>query len=160
VRWAAAAAVMIAAALLQSAWGPRLEIVGAFPNLVLLVVVAGAWTLGPRAGMAWACGGGLLLDLLAAGPLGPHVLALLPGAYAIGLLARGRQQPHVLVVAAAAATVTLFYSAVLVVSHPGPAGVAIRLAVAAALYNSLLAPFVFAPVRRMVLGTITRRAQA
>jgi len=160
VRWAAAASVMIAAALLQSAWGPRLEIVGAFPNLVLLVVVAGAWTRGPRAAVAWACAGGLLLDLLAAGPLGPHVLALLPGAYAIGLLARGRQQPHVLLVAAAAAVVTLLYSAVLVLSHPAPAGVAVPLAVAAALYNSLLAPFVFAPVRRMVLGTITGRAQA
>jgi len=109
--------------------------------------------------MAWACAGGLLLDLLAAGPLGPHALALVPGAYAIGLLARG-QQPHALVVAAAAAAVTLVYSAVLVLYHPAPAGVAIRLAVAAALYNSLLAPFVFAPVRRMVLGTITRRAQA
>jgi rod shape-determining protein MreD len=160
VRWAAVAAVMLAAALLQSTWGPRLEIAGAFPNLVLLVVVAGAWTLGPRSGMACACAGGLLLDLLAAGPLGPHVLALLPGAYAIGLLARGRQRPHVLLVAAAAAVVTLFYSAVLVLFHPAPAGVAVRLAAAAALYNSLLAPFVFGPVRRMVLGTITRRAQA
>jgi len=159
VRWAAAAALILAAAWLQSAWGPRFEIVGAFPNLVLLVVVAGAWTWGPRAGMAWACAGGLLLDLLAAGPLGPHALALVPGAYAIALLAR-RQQPYVLVVAAAAAAVTLVYSAVLVLYHPAPAGVAIRLAVAAALYNSLLAPFVFAPVRRMVLGTITRRAQA
>jgi len=160
VRWAAAAAVILAAALLQSAWGPRLEIVGAFPNLVLLVVLAGAWTLGPRAGMAWACAGGLLLDLLAAGPLGPHALALVPGAYAIGLLARGRHQPHALVVAVAAAVMTVFYSAVLVLFHPAPAGTAMRLAVAAALYNSLLAPFVFAPVRRMVLGTITRRAQA
>ena len=160
MRWAAAAAVILAAALLQSAWGPRLEIVGAFPNLVLLVVLAGAWTLGPRAGMAWACAGGLLLDFLAAGPLGPHALALVPGAYAIGLLARGRHQPHALVVAVAAAVMTVFYSAVLVLFHPAPAGTAMRLAVAAALYNSLLAPFVFAPVRRMVLGTITRRAQA
>ena len=63
MRWAALAAVMLTATLIQVAFGPRFEVFGAFPNLVLLAVMAAAWTAGPRVGMAYACAGGLLLDL-------------------------------------------------------------------------------------------------
>ncbi|MGA8923261.1 MAG: rod shape-determining protein MreD, partial [Candidatus Dormiibacterota bacterium] len=82
------AALMLAAALVQVTWAPRLEIVGAFPNLVLLAVVGVTWTWGVRAGMAWACVGGVLLDLTAAGPIGPHALGLLTGAYLTGFWTR------------------------------------------------------------------------
>jgi rod shape-determining protein MreD len=157
---------MIAAALVQVALGAWLDIFGAFPNLVLLVVVGIAWTMGPRAGMAWACAGGLLLDLSSAGPLGPHALALLPGAYAIGLWARALPQSNLWMVALAAAATTLFYSGVLVLAgdlmreQSLPLWMAARLAVAAAVLNAVLAPLVFGLVRSICLGTISRRAQA
>src|SRR5579859_4296819 len=84
VKRAIGVALMLAAALVQVTWAPRLEIVGAFPNLVLLAVVAVTWTRGVRAGMAWACVGGVFLDLTAAGPIGPHALGLLTGSYLTG----------------------------------------------------------------------------
>jgi len=76
-------ALLAAAALAQVTWAPRFEVGGAFPNLVLLAVVAVTWTLGARSALVWACVGGLLLDLTASGPIGPHALALLPGVYVI-----------------------------------------------------------------------------
>ena len=70
---------MVAVVLVQVTWAPRLEVAGAYPNLALLAVVAITWTTGVRAGLAWACVAGVLLDLTSAGPLGPHALALLAG---------------------------------------------------------------------------------
>lgn len=154
MRRAAGFVLMAAAALIQVTWAPRFEVLGAFPNLVLLAVVATAWTVGPRAAMVWACIGGLLLDLTSAGPIGPHALALLPGAYAVGFWTRNLEHPNALHVALTAATATLLYSIVLVLADdllglfvPSPVVVA-QLAFAAAAYNALLMPFVFEVVRR------------
>src|SRR5260370_972579 len=80
--------LMVAAALVQVTWAAQLEIAGAFANLVLIAVVGLTWTQGVRAGLLWACVGGILLDLNAPGPLGPHSLALLAGAYATAFWAR------------------------------------------------------------------------
>jgi rod shape-determining protein MreD len=164
MRWAALAVLLLAAALIQVALGTRFEVWGAFPNLVLLAVVTAAWTAGPRVGMASACAGGVLLDLASAGPVGPHALALLPGAYAVGLLARRLEPPHLLVVELSAAVTTVAYSGVLLLTGDllrvtvVSSGVAARLALAASIYNTLLAVPVFGLVRS--LGTISRRAQA
>ena len=67
MRRAFGAMLLVAAALAQVTWAPRLEVGGAFPNLVLLAVVAVTWTLGARSGFVWACVGGVLLDLTAPG---------------------------------------------------------------------------------------------
>ena len=77
MRVAAAFLLMVAAALVQVTWASQLEIAGAFPNLVLIAVVGVTWAQGVRAGLLWACAGGILLDLNAPGPLGLHALALL-----------------------------------------------------------------------------------
>src|SRR2546423_7249325 len=105
---------MAAAAMAQVTWAPRFEVGGAFPNLVLLVVVGLTWTLGPRAGMVWACIGGGLLDLTSSGAIGPHALALMSGCYVIGLWTRDLERAPALHVALSAALVTVVYSAVLV----------------------------------------------
>lgn len=154
MRRAAGLVFLAAAALIQVTWAPRVEVLGAFPNLVLLAVAATAWTLGARAAMAWACIGGLLLDLMSAGPIGPHALALLPGVYAIGFWAPNLDHPNALHVALTAAATTLLYSIVLVLADdllgqfvPSP-GVVAQLAIAAAAYNALLMPFVFEMLRR------------
>ena len=76
----AIATLLLATVLVQVTWAPRLTVAGVFPNLALVAVIAITWTAGPRKGMAWACVAGLLLDLTAPGPLGPHAVALLAGA--------------------------------------------------------------------------------
>lgn len=161
-----AAVVVVITALVQVAWTSRLEVAGAYPGLLLVAIVAIAWNLGPRSALASACAGGLILDLGSAGPIGPHALALLAGAYLTGVVARRVAAPNLPLVALTAALATLLYSSVLVavdgwllVSVP-PLDAAVRLALAAAVYNSLLAPLGFGLVRVLCLGRISRRAQA
>lgn len=164
-------AAFVALAVVQVTLAPRFEVAGAFPNLVLLAVVGVTRSRGVRTGLACACLGGVLLDLLSAGAVGPHAVALLAAAYTTGLWRggdAGRLAPLVLAVNAALAT--LAYSAILVVMGPGlEIAVATRLTAAAALYNALLASLATAVVRRgrparrepvLSLGTISRRAQA
>lgn len=155
MRRAFGAMLLVAAALAQVTWAPRLEVGGAFPNLVLLAVVAVTWTLGARSGLVWACVGGVLLDLTAPGPIGPHALALLPGVYVISFWIRNLEHPNALHVALGAALTTALYSASLVltdnlVGMPVPSfGVAAQLAFAAAVYNALLMPIAIELVRRL-----------
>ena len=142
--WIPAALLMLFAATVQVTWAPAISVHGAFPNLVLVIVTVITWTRGQRAGLLWACAGGLLLDLAAPGPLGPHALALLVGAYVTGFWVRNvdRSGPAHPVIAAAVSTA--IYSAVLVgaddlLNLPVPApALVLELAVAAAVYNSVL----------------------
>lgn len=153
------ASLMLAAALLQVTWAPRLTVFGTFPNLVLLAVVAVTWTQGVRAGMAWACVGGLLLDLTAAGPLGPHPLGLLTGAYLTGFWTRNVDRQSAVHVAVAAAVSSATYSLVLVGSDDTlglpvpPLAVTVELTLAACAYNAILMPAALA-LFRMVRVTV------
>jgi rod shape-determining protein MreD len=164
MRRALGAAVMAAVALAQVTWAPRFEVAGAFPNLVLLAVVGLTWTLGPRAGMVWACIGGGLLDLTFAGAIGPHALALLSGSYLIGLWTRDLGRVTAVHVALSAVVATIAYSAVLVLTagllgQSSPElGIAVQMTIAAATYNALLMPFAFELLRR--LQALTRAAPA
>jgi|SRR5579864_6721602 len=151
---------MVAAALLQVTWAPRLEVLGAFPNLVLLAVVALTWTRGVRAGLIWACIGGLLLDLTAAGPVGPHAIGLSTGAYLTGFWTRNLERQSLAQVALAAAVSTAAYSLVLVGSDdflglPVPAlAVTVELTLAACVYNAILMPAALALIRKARLATV------
>jgi len=150
--------LMLAAALVQVTWASQLEIAGAFPNLVLIAVIGLTWTQGVRAGLLWACAGGILLDLNAPGPLGPHALALLPGAYATGFWARNLDRDSPLHPAGAAALSTILYSLVLVgadkaIGMPIPSfRTALELTVAASLYNAALMPLALASLRRITVA--------
>lgn len=83
---AVAAIGAIVAALLELTIVPYLQIGGAQPDLVLVLAVA--WTLvaGLEGGLVWAFVGGLMLDVLAARPLGstPFVLLVCVGLAAAG----------------------------------------------------------------------------
>ncbi len=70
--------------LLQTTLVPHVTVLGAKPNLMLLLVAA--WTLlnGSQEGLWWALIGGLWLDLLGGSPLGASALALLLAAYVVG----------------------------------------------------------------------------
>ncbi|HLZ95920.1 MAG TPA: rod shape-determining protein MreD [Candidatus Dormibacteraeota bacterium] len=140
----AAGLVVLLAALMQVTWAPQLTVLGAFPNLVLVLVVVITWTRGQRAGLVSACGGGLLLDLTAPGPLGAHALALLAAAYLVGFWVRNVDPAQLVHAVIATAACTAVYSLVLIGADNlldlpmPPLDVAAQLAVTAAAYNAIL----------------------
>jgi len=147
------AVLLLAIVLVQVTWAPRMTVAGAFPNLALVAVIAITWTGGVRSGLAWACIAGLMLDLTAAGPLGPHAVALLAGAYLTGFWNRNFDRESLLQPVIAAALSTALYSLVLVAADDTlglpvpPIGVAVQLMVAASVYNALVMPFGLALLR-------------
>jgi rod shape-determining protein MreD len=160
----AGVALMLACVLVQVTWASRLQVAGAFPNLVLLAVVAVTWTAGVRVGLVWACIGGLLLDLTATGPLGPHAIALLAGAYVTGFWARNLDRESRLHPAVAAAVSTVLYSLILIAADQvlglpvPPVRLALELIVAAVIYNALLMPVALAGMR--AVQTFSRGSRA
>lgn len=155
MRRTAGAVLMLGAVLVQVTLAPRLEIAGAFPNLVLLVVVALTWTRGATAALVWSCAGGALLDLASPGPIGPHAIALLVGVYITGFWVRNLERATPIHVMLTTAISTVLYSVVLVfvaetlgLSVPQISVVA-QLALAAAIYNSLLIPFALMALGRL-----------
>jgi rod shape-determining protein MreD len=147
--------LMLAAVLVQVTWASRIEVAGAFPNVALLAVIAITWTAGARTGLVWACVGGMMLDLAAPGPLGPHALALLAGAYVTGFWSRNLDRGSPVHPAMAAAVSTVLYSLILVASDQAlglpvpPMRLALQLIVAASAYNALLMPLVLLPFLRV-----------
>ena len=147
-------ALMLWLALVQVTWAPHLQLYGAFPNLVLAAIVCITWIRGPRAGLVWACIGGLLLDLTAPGPLGPHALALLVGAYAVGFWVRNVPHASLAQPALAAATASGLYSLVLTGADDmlglplPPLALALQLAAAACVYNAVVVTVSVAALRR------------
>lgn len=159
MKYLLAALVLLPAALLQVTLAPRLGIADAFPNFVLLLVVA--WTLlrGAGGGIGWAVGGGLLLDLLAPGPLGVHALALAVAAYATGFLKRAFEPDPVFLPAAAGALATVAYNLVLI-GMTGLLGGSIALlpvlaawVAPSALYDAALLPVTLLLLRRLDAAT-------
>ncbi|HLQ15247.1 MAG TPA: rod shape-determining protein MreD [Candidatus Eisenbacteria bacterium] len=155
----AIASVLLAAVLVQVTWAPRLTVAGVFPNLALVAVIVITWTAGVRKGMAWACVAGLLLDLTAPGPIGPHAVALLAGAYITGFWIRNLDRESVVHPVLAVAVSTIAYSFVLVVVDEvlglpvPPFGMALQLVIAACVYNAALMPIAMWVVRRLQAPT-------
>ncbi|HEX2680218.1 MAG TPA: rod shape-determining protein MreD [Candidatus Dormibacteraeota bacterium] len=155
MRRAAGVVLMAVAALVQVTWAPRVEVAGAFPNLVLVAVVAITWASGVRAALVWSCVGGTLLDLTSTGAIGPHALALMVGAYTVGLGIHNLERVTPVRVVFTAVVATALYSVVLMLADnllglPVPAaGVAFQLAIAAAAYNAVLSPLAFEALRRL-----------
>jgi rod shape-determining protein MreD len=147
--------VLLAAVLVQVTWAPRLTVAGVFPNLALVAVIAITWTAGVRKGMAWACVAGSLLDLTAPGPIGPHAVALLAGAYITGFWIRNLDRESVVHPVIAVAVSTIAYSLVLIVVDEmlglpvPPFGMALQLVIAACVYNAVLMPIAIWVVRRL-----------
>jgi rod shape-determining protein MreD len=155
MKWLVGGVLMLAAVLVQVTWASHLEVAGAFPNVALLAVIAVTWTAGARTGLLWACAGGIMLDLTAPGPLGPHALALLAGAYVTGFWARNLDRESPLHPAIAAAVSTVLYSLILVAADRAlglpvpPMRLAFQLTVAASAYNALLMPLALLPLVRV-----------
>jgi len=62
--------------MLQTTAMPLLSLWGIVPDLMLLVVVSWILLRGAKEGVAWAVGGGLILDLLSGGPIGAATISL------------------------------------------------------------------------------------
>jgi rod shape-determining protein MreD len=156
------AALLLGVVLAQVTWAPRITIGGVFPNLALVTVIAITWTAGVRSGMTWACVAGLMLDLTAPGPVGPHALALVAPAYLTGFWTRNLERASVLQPVIATAINTGVYSLVLVIADETlglpvpPLGVAVQLIVAAAVYNAAIVP-VALMVARALRKPLTKR---
>jgi rod shape-determining protein MreD len=96
-----------------------------------------------------------MLDLTAPGPLGPHALALLAGAYVTGFWSRNLDRESLVHPAMAAAVSTVLYSLILVAADRAlglpvpPMRLALQLTVAAAAYNAVLMPLALLPLLRV-----------
>lgn len=153
--------LLAAVGLLQTTFVPYLSLLGAKPNLMLLVAVA--WTLiaGSREGLWWAFIGGLWLDLLGGSPLGASALALLVSVYLIGLGAVSIFRERLLIRMLSGLAAGLVYGSVLLLllaaaGRPADWQVALlRVIGPDALYNALLLPIVYA-----LMLAVNRRAEA
>lgn len=155
MRYAAGALVLLPAAVLQVTLAPRLEVAGAFPNLVLVAVVG--WTLarGAAAGIRWALAAGLLLDLVSPGPLGVHALGLVVAAYLAGFAQRYFEPDPIFLPTLSGAAATVVYNLVLIAiamltRHPIAFLPVLQLWVApSSLYDALLMPVALFLLRRV-----------
>ncbi|MFD8702442.1 rod shape-determining protein MreD [Kitasatospora sp. NPDC059648] len=154
-----AAALVLLGLILQVSVFGRLQLPGATPDILLLIVVGLAMVYGPTGGCLVGFAGGLLADLAPPSDhaIGRYALVLCLMGYAAGLLRpeHGRQRSvssALMVVGAAAIASTLLYAMVgalvgdTAARHVGLGG----LVISALLYDLLLAPFVVPLV--MLLG--------
>jgi rod shape-determining protein MreD len=145
------AVLLVPAMLIQVTVLARLNLPGAVPDLLLLVVIGLALALGPRAGSLAGFFGGLLMDLAppADHAAGREALVLAVLGYATGLIRREAGQLRsvvgaILVVACAAvASVWLYAGVGYLLGDSGSGSVPIaQLTITSLIYDVLLAPFV------------------
>ena len=159
------AVLVVGALIVQVSVLARLQLPGAVPDLLLLVVLALAMVYGHTAGALVGFAGGLIADLAppAEHAVGRYALVLCLIGYVAGLTKPDNGQHRsatvpMLVVASAAVGSTLLYAGVGTLVGDTAAGRVglLPLLLTAALYDLLLAPFVVPAI--MWLGRRTERA--
>jgi rod shape-determining protein MreD len=146
---------ILTAVLLQSTIFARLTLFGVAPDLVLAVVISFALIEGPSAGALLGFSGGLLRDLLLDAPTGLTGLAYLVIGYVVGSIRPYLQSTSVFVPAAGiffgsmAATTVYEVLQALLGERTGPISRSLEVVLLTAVYNTILAPFVYPPVRRI-----------
>jgi rod shape-determining protein MreD len=150
---AVAAVGAVVAALLELTLVPYLQIGGVQADLVLVLAVA--WTLvaGLEAGLVWAFVGGLMLDVLAARPLGLTAFVLLVCVGAAAALGRVLEPTRLAAPAITTSIVAVLYAVLLLVIYSairGPVPVADPLA-------AVLPRGVFDTVLGGIVGAIALR---
>ena len=142
-------AVLVVTVVLQIALFPHLRLAGRVPDLGLLVAVVVAFDHGPEAGAMVGFLAGLGFDLFLETPLGLSALAYALTAYAVGVLQGGvlrtpRWFTPVIGALTGIASGLVFVSVGLLASVDGVHGNQAFVTIGyAALYDALLAPFVF-----------------
>jgi rod shape-determining protein MreD len=157
------AAVLVVAVLLQSTVLAGLRLAGVRPDLLVLTVVAVAMASGPTSGAVFGFSAGLVGDLLFDLPVGVSALVYTAVGFAVGTarvyVTSHRPVVH-LALAGAASLASVWCSGLLLrvfdlssweaVARSGPL---------VALYNLLLAPFVYPVVRALAERVPAKPAQ-
>lgn len=139
-------------ALIQTTLLSRVSLVGARPNLMLLVVLIWAVIRGLDEGLVWAFVGGLILDLMSGGPLASIALALGAAAFLAGqsLAEEVGSQAVRLIFLTALGSVAYHLALLLILDWSGRgvdwAFSLARVAGPSVLLNGMLAPIVLPPL--------------
>jgi rod shape-determining protein MreD len=156
MRLAVGVLIPLVAALLQGTVAPLITVGGARPSLPILVAASWSVAAGAREGVWWAFLGGLVSDLISAGPLGAFALASLPPVAVVGIGGAGPGRPTPVVAGAvlvglAALAAGLIYLGILAVTGEGVSSLplAAGATVASAAYTGLLALAIY-PVARLL----------
>jgi rod shape-determining protein MreD len=146
---------ILTAVLLQSTLFSRLALFGVSPDLVLAVVICFALIDGPTTGSVLGFSGGLLRDLLLDAPKGLTGLSYLIVGYAAGSIRPYLQSTTVFVPAAGIFVGSLSASALYEIlegmlgRRTGSIDRALVVVLLTAVYNTLLVPFVYPPIKRI-----------
>jgi rod shape-determining protein MreD len=139
-------------ALIQSVLLSRVDLLGARPDLMFLVVLTWAVARGVDEGLVWGFIGGLIIDLRSGGPLGATALALVAVTFLAGQpWGRGIGSPVVQLLVLALVG-GLIYHVILLIAlawtgHTINWGfLLLRVAVPSAVLNTVLAPFIWQPM--------------
>jgi rod shape-determining protein MreD len=147
-------------ALVQTVLLSRVNLWGARPDLMLLLVLIWAVVRGVDEALVWGFIGGLIVDLLSGGPLGTTALALVVVAFLAGQSwGQGLGSPVIQLVFLALIGITVYHLILLtILAWTGYAvdwvGALLRVAGPSALLNAALAPFVQRP-----MGWLERRTR-
>ena len=139
-------------ALIQSVLLSRVNIWGARPDLMFLVVLSWAIVRGVDEGLVWGFIGGLIVDLLSGGPLGVSMLALLVVVVLVGQpWGRGVGSSVVRLLLLVFFCVIVYHLVMLIIlawtGHTvGWTWAVSRVALPSALLNASLSPFVQRPM--------------
>ncbi len=147
---------LLTAVLLQTTVFSKLKILDVSPDLLLAVVICFALLEGPTVGGVLGFSGGFMRDLLLDAPMGLTGLAYLIVGYIAGSIRPYISSTSVFVPAAcvfagtALATGLYEIFQALLGQRTPPMSRAIQVVVLTALYNTILVPFIYPPVRRIV----------
>jgi rod shape-determining protein MreD len=150
-------ALVLATVLVQVAVFPHWRVLGVVPELGLVLAVAAAFRFGPETGALTGFAAGLLYDLFLATPAGLSALAYALTAYAVGVLQAGMLRspvwltPFLGFAGGLAGGLTFLAIGILAGVDGLRTAHALGVVVLAAVYDALVAPFVFLLVGR-VLG--------
>jgi rod shape-determining protein MreD len=151
--------LLASAALIQTTLLSRISLLGAQPNLLLLIVLLWSLVRGVDEGLVWAFLGGLMLDLTSGGPLAGTAVALLAAAYVAGQsLAEQVGSQAVRSMILTVLGVATYHLALLIVltwtGHTVDWAFSLtRVAVPSVVLNGLLAPFVVQPLNWLERAT-------
>jgi rod shape-determining protein MreD len=153
VRYLLFVPLILFVALAQVATAPYFPLLGVTANPLLVLLMCWAMVRGPRETMVLIPVAGIFKDLITTDPVGTSVLALLP----IVPLAAVRERwpteseflPTLAAVAAASVSYHLLYMMILTAVGDGPPWLQspMRVILPAALFNALITPILYLPVR-------------
>lgn len=135
---------------LQATWLSGLNLPGRIiPDLILIMVISYGLLRGPDEGLFFGLAAGLFLDLVAGGVIGVQTLSKTIAGFSAGLLEKNIFKDNLLVPVIAAFVGTLLFESFNVLMYLSFGGnynywlLLVSAIIPLALYNALLAPFVY-----------------